>query len=137
MRLDLSEMSVMVVDDNKFIRLLVVEILRGFNVGYVTEAENGQDALDKLDSAHPDLVLCDWLMQPITGLEFLKQVRDGKTALDRSTPVVMMTGQLDATSVLKARSVGVSGYIAKPVTVDGVMNRLVDVIRQSSVAHHV
>ena len=134
MQLDMSRLLVMVIDDNKFIRRLVHEILRGFDVGYIVEAENGADAIEKFKLAKPDIVLCDWLMQPMTGLELLREVRAGRTALNPQTPIIMMTGQLDVSSVLKARSLGVSAYLAKPVTVDGVMTRIIDVIGASAPA---
>ncbi|HLG85824.1 MAG TPA: response regulator [Alphaproteobacteria bacterium] len=134
MQLDLSQLLVMIIDDNRFIRRLVHEILRGFNVGFIVEAENGADAMEKFKVAKPDIVFCDWLMQPTTGLELLREVRAGRTALSSNTPVIMMTGQLDVDSVLAARDLGVSGYLAKPVTVDGVMTRIVDVVGASAMA---
>src|SRR5579871_1476388 len=103
MQLDLSQLLVMIIDDNRFIRRLVHEILRGFNVGYIVEAENGADAIDKFKVAKPDIVFCDWLMQPVSGLELLREVRAGRTPITSSTAFVMMTGQLDVTSVLAAR----------------------------------
>ena len=132
MQLDLSQLLVLVIDDNRFIRRVVHEILRGFNVGYIIEAENGDDALEKFKVVKPDIILCDWLMRPTSGIELLRQIRSSNTPISARTPVIMMTGQLDVSSVLEAREVGVDGYIAKPVTVDGVMTRLVDVIRSSA-----
>lgn len=131
MQLDLSQLLVMVIDDNRFIRRVVNEILRGFKVGYIIEAENGADALEKFQVVKPDIILCDWLMRPMSGIELLREIRGSRTPISGRTPVIMMTGQLDVSSVLQAREVGVDGYIAKPVTVDGVMTRLVDVIRSS------
>lgn len=134
MQLDLSQLLVMIIDDNKFIRRLVHEILRGFNVGYIVEAENGADAMEKFKVAKPDIVFCDWLMRPTSGIELLREVRAGRTPIARNTPFVMMTGQLDVDSVLAARDLGVSGYLAKPVTVDGVMTRIVDIVGASAMA---
>src|ERR1700733_8652343 len=126
MRLDLSQLSVLVVDDNKFIRRIVREILRGFNVGFILEAEDGADALEKLKVSRPDIIICDWVMRPMTGMDFLREIRSGKTPIDADTPVLMMTGQLDAKHVLEARAVGVSGYLAKPISAQGMMTRLID-----------
>jgi len=135
MQLDLSQLLVLIVDDNRFIRRVVHEILRGFNVGYIIEAENGEDALEKFKVVKPDIILCDWLMRPMSGMDLLRSIRAGNTPLSARTPVIMMTGQLDVSSVLEAREVGVDGYIAKPVTVDGVMTRIVDVIRSTAPMH--
>src|SRR5579883_1128404 len=134
MQRDLSQLLVLIIDGERFIRRLVHAILRGFNVGFIVEAENGADAMEKFKVAKPDIVFCDWLMQPTTGLELLREVRAGRTALSSNTPVIMMTGQLDVDSVLAARDLGVSGYLAKPVTVDGVMTRIVDVVGASAMA---
>ena len=137
MQLDMSQLLVMIVDDNRFIRRLVHEILRGFNVGYIVEAEHGADAIEKFKVAKPDIIFCDWLMQPMSGLELLREVRAGKTPLPTQTPLIMMTGQLDVDSVLAARDLGVSAYLAKPVTVEGVMTRILDVVGASAPAYHV
>ena len=134
MQLDLSQIAIMVVDDNKFIRRIVCEILKGFNVGKVVEAEDGSDALRQLEEAQPDIIICDWVMRPMSGMEFLRTIRSGNAALDPQTPVLMMTGQLDAKHVLEGREVGVSGYLSKPVSVQGMMTRLVDIIRASATA---
>jgi CheY-like chemotaxis protein len=136
MQLDMSQLLVMIIDDNRFIRRLVHEILRGFNVGYIVEAENGADAIEKFKVAKPDLIFCDWLMQPMSGLELLREVRAGRTPLATQTPIIMMTGQLDVDSVLAARDLGVSAYLAKPVTVEGVMTRILDVVSTSAPAYH-
>lgn len=136
MRLDLSQVMVMVVDDNRFIRRIVHEILKSFNVGYILEAENGVDALEKLKLAKPDVIFCDWRMEPMSGMDLLREIRAGKTPVDAKTPVIMLTGQLDASHVIEARNVGVSGYLAKPVSPEGVMSRLVDVIRATAPAGH-
>ena len=75
-------------------------------------------------------------MAPLTGIDFLRKIRAGETPINRQTPVLMLTGQLDASHVLEARDVGVSGYLAKPVTVGGIMTRLIDVVRSTGPVHH-
>ena len=117
-----------VVDDNRTMRHIVGTILRKCNVGCVVEAENGADALEQFELVQPDIIFCDWVMKPISGIEFLRKVRAGEAKIDSNTPVIMMTSQVEAGQVLEAKRAGVSGYLAKPVTVGGIMARLLAVL---------
>ncbi len=128
MELDLSDLLVAVIDDNRTMRHIVSTILHKCNVGCVIEAENGADALEQFELVRPDVIFCDWVMQPISGIEFLRKVRAGEAKIDSDTPVIMMTSQVEASQVLEAKRAGVSGYLAKPVTVGGIMARLLAVL---------
>lgn len=117
-----------VIDDNRTMRHIVGTILRKCNVGCVVEAENGAEALEQFELVQPDVIFCDWVMKPISGIEFLHKVRAGEAKIDSNTPVIMMTSQVEAGQVLEAKRAGVSGYLAKPVTVGGIMARLLAVL---------
>lgn len=128
MELDLSGLLVAVIDDNRTMRHIVGSILRKTNVGCVIEAENGADALEQFELVQPDVIFCDWVMKPISGIEFLRKVRAGEAKIDPNTPVIMMTSQVEQAQVLEAKKAGVSGYLAKPVTVGAIMARLLAVL---------
>lgn len=132
MELDLSNLLVAVIDDNRTMRHIVSSILRKCNVGCVIEAENGADALEQFELVQPDIIFCDWLMQPVTGIEFLRKVRAGEGKIASDTPIIMMTSQVEAASVLEAKRAGVTSYLAKPVTVGAIMARLVAVLGSSA-----
>jgi two-component system chemotaxis response regulator CheY len=125
---DFSELLIAVIDDNRFMRHVVAEILRKLEVGCVIEAENATAAFDRLAMVQADVIFCDWVMRPLTGIEFLRKVRAGETRIDRDTPIIMMTSQIEAAQVLEARAAGISGYIAKPITLKAVTNQLTAVV---------
>ena len=90
---DFSKLTVLLVDDNEFIRKLLGDILRSFRVGKVIQAAGVAQALSHLAAVQPDVIFCDWLMAPVDGLSLLRAVRHGQTPIDPKTPIVMLTGK--------------------------------------------
>ena len=110
--LNLSELGIMIVDDQQAARVMLKKMLKELQIHQVFEAPNGREALKLLDSA-PDminLILCDWNMANVSGIELLRQVRSVRSEV----PFLMVTGRADRESILEAKDAGVSGYIAKP-----------------------
>jgi CheY-like chemotaxis protein len=108
----LSRLSVLVVDDQPEIRIMVREILGDAGVSRVLEASHGRDALTLMDADFDmvNFIICDWNMPSMTGIEFLRQVR----TVYADMPFLMVTGRADKFSVVEARNAGVSGFIRKP-----------------------
>jgi CheY-like chemotaxis protein len=125
---DFSKLTVLLVDDNAFIRKLLGDILRSFRVGKVLQAEGVAEALSHLANLQPDVIFCDWLMAPVDGLALLRAVRQGQTAIDPKTPIIMVTGERRGDQVAVAIAGGADGYIAKPVSPNIIMNHLVKLI---------
>ena len=111
-----SQLRVMIIDDQAAARGMVKKMLKDMNINQVYEAANGRDGLKMLDTAPDmvDLVICDWNMPTVTGIDLLRQVR----SVGFEIPFLMLTGRADAESVVEARDAGVSGYIAKPFSRD-------------------
>jgi len=128
MPLDLS-MSVLVVDDFLTMRRILKNILK--QVGYSTmhEAEDGAQALDILKAGEPkiDLVIADWNMPKMTGIELLKAIRADAQLKDM--PVVMVTAEAQKSRVLEAVQAGVSNYIVKPFTAETIKAKLEQVFK--------
>ena len=125
---DFSKLTVLLVDDNAFIRQLVGDILRSFRVGKVVQADGVKEALSHLANLQPDVIFCDWLMAPVDGLSLLRAVRKGQTAIDPKTPIIMLTGERRGDHVAVAIADGADGYIAKPVSPKILMSHLVKLI---------
>ncbi len=89
-KVDLSELDILLIDDNKFIRLLLGDVLRSFGVGTVREASSADQALEKIHQHRPDIILCDWMMDPPDGLALLRKIRSVDGA--QRVPVIMITG---------------------------------------------
>ena len=123
---DLSDLTILVVDDEKSMTRLIKITLADFDVTQVFTANNGNEALallGELDSI--DIVICDWNMPHMSGLELLLQVR----TVDRDLPFVMLTGRADIDSVKEARDLGVSDYLVKPFSSDGLKQKLMRLAR--------
>jgi two-component system chemotaxis response regulator CheY len=113
---------VLIVDDYRDIVRLLTNLLRELGFSDVDSEANGARALRRLRSRDYALVLCDWNMTPMTGLQLLKEVRaDAKLA---DLPFIMVTGVTAAEHVQAARQAGVSNYIVKPFNVQTVRNRI-------------
>src|SRR5882757_10449833 len=119
---------VLVVDDNVHMRKLVMTILQAFGVQQIIEAESGDRAWTALRETNPDVVVLDWVMEGMSGLELIQMIRTNPQAPNPFVPVIMLTGHTSLDHVRQARDAGVNEFIAKPVSVKTMMARLVSVI---------
>ena len=107
-----KNMPVLVVDDYKTMIRIVRGLLEQLGFKNVDEAMDGPSALEKIRNQEYGLILSDWNMVPMTGLELLTQVRaEPRTA---KTPFVMVTAEAKTENVVAARQAGVNNYIIKP-----------------------
>jgi len=108
----LSQLRVLVVEDQQESRQLLKGMLAELGVTQIYEANDGRLGLQFIDSAFDfvDLIMCDWNMPSMTGIEFLRQVR----SVGSTIPFMMITGRSDQGSVVEAKNFGVDGYIRKP-----------------------
>jgi two-component system chemotaxis response regulator CheY len=133
---DFSKLTVLLVDDNQFIRKLLVDVLRSFRVGKVVEAAGVEAALSHLASMQPDVIFCDWLMVPVDGLSLLRAVRQGRTPIDPRTPIIMLTGECRVDRVAIAIAEGADSYIAKPISAKILMSHLIKLIAADKSVHY-
>ena len=119
----MSKISVLVVDDASFIRDLVKKCLRNYFPGIRTEdAINGKKAQAMLAKEAFDLVLCDWEMPEMSGLELLTWCREQDNL--KTMPFVMVTSRGDKENVVQAIQAGVSGYVSKPFTNEQLLTKV-------------
>ena len=109
---DLSEIRILLVDDQSDARALMRGMLGGMGITQIFESSNGREALKFLDATFDflDLIICDWNMPSMTGLELLRQLR----TVDPNLPFLMVTSRSDMDSVIAAKSAQVTAYIRKP-----------------------
>ncbi len=119
-----KDMNVLVVDDNKAMLRIIHMHLNEIGFANVDEATNGGAALNKLEEQDYGLVISDWNMKPMTGLDFLKGVR----AQGSTVPFIMITSETKTENVLAAREAGVNNYIVKPFNADTLKTKLVSVL---------
>ncbi|KJZ36542.1 MULTISPECIES: response regulator [Pseudomonas] len=119
----MSKISILVVDDAAFIRDLVKKCLRNYFPGIRTEdAINGKKAQAMLAREAFDLVLCDWEMPEMSGLELLTWCREQDNL--KTMPFVMVTSRGDKENVVQAIQAGVSGYVSKPFTNEQLLTKV-------------
>ncbi|RTM00675.1 response regulator [Ancylobacter rudongensis] len=111
MAVDLS-MPVLVVDDYKTMVRIIRNLLKQIGFEDVDEASDGVEALSKLKERQYGLVISDWNMEPMTGYELLKQVRDDSNL--SALPFIMVTAEAKSENVIAAKKAGVNNYIVKP-----------------------
>lgn len=129
--LDLSGISILVVDDNKQMRALIVRILEALHVGMVQEAEDSNQALKRMRQAIPDILLLDHQMDGMPGNELIHYIRNDEKSPHPYLPIIMVSGFGDHESVTKARDAGVTEYLAKPLSVAVLGQRLTAVIENA------
>ena len=108
--------KVLVVDDFSTMRKIIKNNLKGMGFNNILEAENGQKALEELKKESVGLIISDWNMPVMTGIELLKAVR-GDAGL-KSIPFIMVTAEGQKDNVMEAAKAGVSNYVVKPFTPD-------------------
>ena len=111
MAVDMS-MNILIVDDYKAMLRIVRNLLGQLGFKNVEEASDGGAALAKLREKNFGLVISDWNMEPVTGLQLLKEVRSDMRL--RQTPFIMITAETKSEHVMAAKEAGVSNYIVKP-----------------------
>lgn len=119
---ELSQLKVLIVDDEFHIRKIVKAVLNSMGIRDVTEASNGKDAFEllRIPKAGPgekrrfDFVVCDWMMPTMTGIELLEKVRSERAF--QTLPFLMLTAEAENDKVLTAIGHGVNDYCVKPFT---------------------
>lgn len=127
-RLDL--LSVLVVDDNQHMILLIGEILRGLGIRQVARFTDPADAFAELAEAPLDLIICDHVMDRLTGVELVQMLRTGKDNPNPFVPVIMVSGYGDVATVTSARDAGVTEFLIKPISATTLYQRVLEVINK-------
>ena len=113
-------MKVMLVDDSKTMRNIQKGILSQLGYSQIEEACDGLDALSKVGTFEPELMLVDWNMPNMDGLTFVKEYR----AKGNTTPIIMVTTEAEKARVVEAITAGVNNYVLKPFTPEMLCQRI-------------
>jgi len=123
-------LKVMIVDDNAHMRRLVQTILSSMGINRFCECDNAKDAFHKLHSFHADILVVDWLMSPIDGIELVRKIRTARNSANPFVSIIMMTGHSSLNNVSEARDAGVNEFVAKPISARSLMLRVIEVIER-------
>ncbi len=124
-RVDLSRLRFLVIEDNTYMRRIIRALLHGYGVREVLEAEDGAAGLDSFSTNSPDVVITDWHMPILDGLEMCRILRHPETSSNPNVPIIMVTGHAEKKRVIDARNVGISAFLVKPISTKALYDRVV------------
>jgi two-component system chemotaxis response regulator CheY len=116
-------MKFLVVDDSSTMRRIIKNSLKRIGFEDIVEAENGKDALEKMTDV--DIILTDWNMPEMDGLEYVKRVRAGNPSI----PILMVTTNAAKDDIVEALKNGVNNYIVKPFTPETLKEKVESVLK--------
>jgi two-component system chemotaxis response regulator CheY len=123
-----KNMPILVVDDFSTMRRIVKTCLRQLGFENITEAEDGKIALEKMELNEFKLVISDWNMPNMMGIDLLKSVRANEKY--KNVPFVLVTAEGQKENVIEAAKAGVSNYVVKPFTADTLQTKLEAVFKK-------
>lgn len=125
-----EKLSVLVVEDTVPMRKLVCAVLETLGVGRVYTANDGQQGFEVFCRERPDIVLVDWHMVPMSGIDLIDKIRNDKQSPNRFVPIVVMTGYSAMPRVAKARDEGATEFLVKPFSANDLAKRIAYVINK-------
>lgn len=121
-----KSMHILIVDDYKTMLRIIRNLLKQLGFENVDEATDGTAALQKIRERPYGLVISDWNMEPMTGIELLREVRADEKV--KGTPFIMVTAESKTENVIAAKQAGVNNYIVKPFNAETLKRKMNSVI---------
>ena len=128
MAYQLNNLNLLLVEDDIAMRALIRDVLDSFDIGNISVANDGTHAFKLLKQFAADIIILDWVMEPMNGIEFLHKVRNAPDSPNPFVPAIMLTAYSDLKRVLKCRDAGITEFLAKPFTPVTLYSRIVSVI---------
>ncbi len=132
---EVTDINILIVEDNVHFRTLIRSILQALGFSKLEEAQDGLEALELLGDttvSRPDLVILDWKMEGMDGVECVRQIR--ALSCDNSqVPIIMVTGYTETSLQKEAREAGVNDFLGKPISPQSLLGRIVSVIESTRV----
>ena len=117
-----KNMNVLIVDDYKTMLRIINNLLKQLGFPNVDEATDGAMALEMFKVKKYGMIISDWNMEPMTGLELLKQIRSGNE--NKDVPFIMVTAESKTENVIAAKQAGVNNYIVKPFNAETLKGKI-------------
>jgi two-component system chemotaxis response regulator CheY len=121
-------MKVLVADDSGLMRHVLVKILTDAGVESVVEATNGNEAVQKVEDETPDLVLMDWVMPNLTGIEAVEKIR----ASGNKVPIIMCTTEGEQNRIVDAIKAGANNFVVKPFDPEVIISKIKETMAKVS-----
>lgn len=130
MAFDFQKLSILVVEDNDAMVGLIAAVLQTMGVGTVHYAQNTERAFELFCLQNPDIIITDWHMEPKSGIDLIRQIRNDPISPNKTVPVIIATGYSALKRVSEARDSGATEYIVKPFTAKALARRIAYVINK-------
>jgi CheY-like chemotaxis protein len=125
-----DKISILVVEDTQPMQRLLVSVLEALGIKNIETAPNGEDGFRAFLQNNHDIILSDWAMEPIDGIELTRRVRQSNISPNRLVPVILITGYSAWSRVEEARDAGVTEFLVKPFTANDIARRITHVINR-------
>lgn len=134
-RSEFEGLSALVIEDEMFMRNLIVRLLQELEFASIIQAEDGAVALQKLEEGgtYVDVIVLDLDMPLVDGFDFLRMVRSSNRVRDKSVPVVVVTGNSEGRNLARVVELGIHGFIVKPVSKKTLAMRLSHALKREKV----
>lgn len=119
-----KNMNILIVDDYNTMLRIVKNLLKQLGFNNVDEATDGSMALEKVKGKQYGLVISDWNMEPMTGIELLRSIRGSAGASYQNVPFIMVTAESKTENVVAAKQAGVNNYIVKPFNAETLKTKM-------------
>ena len=130
MAFDLRKLSILVVEDTPPMRRLLVSVLTNLGIGTIYSASEGEKGYKIFCKENPDIVILDWAMEPLNGIDLTRRIRRDALSPNRMAPVILVTGFSALNRVAEARDAGVTEFMVKPFSANDLVKRLAYVINK-------
>jgi two-component system, chemotaxis family, chemotaxis protein CheY len=125
-----EKLSMLVVEDILPMQKLVVSVLETMGIGRIRAASNGEQGFKLFCDEKPDIVLTDWHMIPMSGMELVQKIRNEPGSPNKTIPIILMTGYSALPRVSEARDAGATEFLVKPFSANDLAKRIAYVINK-------
>lgn len=125
---DLTELSFLVVDDNTHMLSIIKTLLKGFGIRRIHEATDAADAFEEIRATHVDVIILDYALDTLDGIEFAQLVRTAKDSPNPYLPIIMLTAHSERHRVEEARDAGITEFLCKPICATDLYKRIIEVV---------
>jgi len=130
MAADFSRVRTLIVDDNTYMLTILRTILHGFGIKQIYESRDPAEAFDMVRSDSIDIIITDYQMDILDGLDFVRLVRTADDSPNPLVPIIMLSAYSERSKVMAARDAGVTEFCCKPITAKEMFSKIAAVINE-------
>ena len=125
---DISSIQFLLVDSDAHMRTTITDTMRQYGIRGIAEADDGEAAFEMLDRVNPDIILTEFELPKLSGIDFIKKVRRESDQVHKVKPIIILSAHSQQDQVMEARDAGITEYLAKPVDAKTIYMRICSVV---------